>query len=294
MKKLCTEKRIQVLKCLSEGVSMSSTVRLTGVALNTVTKVMLEAGEACMDHHRRHAMELSSSQVQIDEQWSFVGCKEAMRGNALKRHEGDVWIWTCICKHSKFLVDWHIGRRTIDDAQYYCAELGKRFISAPQVSTDGMGAYREAVPMGFGECDFGQMVKKYAEHHGKLMVTEVTRHVVTGNPDLSQLTTTSVERHNLTTRMTNRRMTRLTNAFSKKLANHKLMMAFTYFVYNFLRKHSTIRMTPAEAMGIEDHAWSWEELVQMTDSYLKAKQEKEFEKIFRLKHEGSFEASSKT
>jgi len=267
-----------------EGMSMSSVMRVTGAAQNTVVRLLRHVGEACAAYHREQARRLQGEHVQLDEQWGYVGCRDEHKLTAKRRHPGSVWTWTCLCAKTKFVVNWHIGGRTLDDAMAFCGDLGERFVFPPQVNTDGLPIYRQAVPRGFGECDFAQLIKFYGEKNGKLVVTKIVKAARTGNPNLRKLSTSYVERQNLTTRMTNRRMTRLTNGFSKSLHHHTLMLNLTYFHYNWCRKHMTLGQTPAQAMGLTEYRWDWADVVEMADRRTKQDMEADFEAAFAIKY----------
>lgn len=285
MKKLSVKDRARVLGALLEGVSIAGVSRMTGVAENTIDGILRHVGEACAAYHREQARGLESASIQLDEQWSFVGCREDHKREAKRKNlPGDVWIWTCLCADTKLIVNWRVGHRTMDEGMAFCADLGQRFANRPQVNSDGLTIYRQAVPRGFGRCDFGQLMKFYKEVNGKLEVVKIIKAARTGSPDFNRLSTSYVERQNLTTRMTNRRMTRLTLSYSKILENHRHMLALTYFSYNWIRRHQTIKTTPAQAAGIANYQWSWEDVVEMADARTKAEQDAEFENAFAARY----------
>lgn len=283
MEKLTTAQRAVILRCLVEGNSIASTTRMTGHCKPAIIAVLNHVGAACEEYHRENAVALTCEQVQLDEQWSYVGCKEGNKQHAKKEHEGDVWCWTALCADSKFLINWHIGGRTLDDANAFCGDLGQRFTEAPQINTDGLPAYRVAVPKAFGQCDFAQLIKHYKEKDGKLVVDRIRKVSRMGTPDMSKLSTSYVERQNLTSRVMNRRLTRCTTGYSKKLLNHSHMLALAYFTYNYCRKHMTLKKTPAEAIGVTNYQWDMTDVVEMADKRTKAMEERAFSEAFNAK-----------
>lgn len=284
MQKHTVQKRAQVLQCLMEGMSMASVIRLTGVAQNTIVGILRHVGDACAAFHREQAVGLDCDSVQLDEQWAFVGCREDHKPTAKRKHPGDTWTWTCMCADTKFMVNWRVGRRTLEEGVAFCKDLGERFSNPPQVNSDGLNIYRVAVPRGFGHCDFGQLIKFYKDTgKGRLEVVKVIKAARTGEPDMMKLSTSFAERQNLTTRMTNRRMTRLTNGYSKIESHHELMLNLTYFHYNWCRKHMTLGSTPAQAIGLTFYQWNWQDVVEMADKRQKAERDAEFENAFATK-----------
>lgn len=280
MDKLTISQRATIIRCLAEGSSIASTTRITGHCKPAVIAVLNHVGEACAAYQREQAVGLSCEHVQLDEQWSYVGCKEATKATAKNKHEGDVWCWTCLCADTKFMVNWQVGGRTVDDAYEFCEDVGQRFIEPPQVSADGLNAYRVAVPAGFGECDFAQLIKKYKEVNGRLEVTGIRKVRRMGNPDMDRLSTSYAERQNLTSRVMNRRLTRCTTGYSKKLENHTDMLSLAYFTYNFVRRHMTLKKTPAQAIGVASYQWSMTDVIEMADKRTKDAQERAFEAAF--------------
>jgi IS1 family transposase len=277
MEKLTTTQRATILRCLVEGNSVASTTRMTGHCKPAILAVLNHVGAACEDYHRENAVALSCEHLQLDEQWSYCDCKEATKAKAKRKDLiGDVWCWMAICADSKFIVNWHVGGRTLDDAMFFCRDLGERFVDAPQVSADGLNAYRVAVPAGFGECDFAQMIKQYGEVNGKTEVIGIRRVRRTGTPDMDRLSTSYAERQNLTSRVMNRRLTRCTIGYSKKFVNHCHQLALAYFTYNYCRKHMTLKKTPAQAMGVASYQWDMADVVEMADARAKAMEEAMF------------------
>lgn len=270
MNKLTTQKRVEVIKCLVEGNSIRSTVRITGVAKNTVTKLLCEIGKACSEYQNQIMVNLPCKKIQCDEIWSFVGAKEK---NVLKEEKGkgrgDVWTWTALCPDTKLVPCWMVGNRNIETATVFMKDLAPRLANRVQLTTDGLRAYLEAVDSAFGiAVDYAQLVKIYGPSETKserryspAQCIGSRKEVVTGSPVKKDISTSLIERQNLTMRMQMRRFTRLTNAFSKKIENHEHAIALHFMFYNFARIHQTLRITPAMAAGISDHVWSIDEIV---------------------------------
>ena len=285
MEQLSIDKRASILRCLIEGNSILSTSRITGAAKNTIVKLLADAGDACADYHDKHMVNLPCKLVQMDEIWSFVGCKERNKDDAINEHPGDVWTWTSICADTKLIPCWRVGDRSGRTAFEFCIDLGKRFSGHVQVSTDGHPAYQWAVGCGFKDADYARLVKIYGKDDlGRDVVIGARKQSVFGNPDMDEVSTSYIERSNLTLRMTNRRFTRLTNAFSKKLENHRHMLALAFMSYNFCRKHATLRITPACAAGVASKKWTLEEVAEMIDAYLARRDLDAFEAAFTAKY----------
>lgn len=264
---------------------MASTTRITGIAKNTILKLLGEAGEACSVYQDENLRDLDSNRLELDEIWSFVGCKEKMKKKAVGQHPGDVWTWTAIDAETKLVPSWYVGDRTASSAWSFCSDLSDRINGRAQITSDGLAAYKWAIGGNFEEVDFAQLVKIYGkdEKTGMDVVTGIKKVPVFGTPDEDLVSTSYVERQNLTIRMSNRRFTRSTNAFSKKLENHAHMMAVHFMNYNFCRKHKTLGETPAMAAKKADHQWSLEEVVQMIEAYAKRKEEAAFEAAFEAR-----------
>lgn len=268
------EKRVQVINCLVEGNSIRATVRLTGVAKNTVTKLLVEIGRACSIFQDKAFRGLTCKRIQCDEVWSFVGAKEKNTTPEKKaKGWGDVWTWTAIDADTKLIPCWYVGTRDARAAYHFMHDLAARLAHRVQLTTDGLKAYLDAVETAFGEeIDFAQLVKIYGEgpktearySPAQCMGTRTAK--VSGNPDAGHVSTSFVERHNLTIRMGNRRFTRLTNAFSKKVENHEHMLALFFCYYNFCRIHQTLRVTPAMEAKVTDRVWSIAEIIALLDS----------------------------
>ncbi len=279
MNKLSTEKRSQVVAALVEGNSIRATVRMTGVSKNTIAKLLLELGEACSNYLDKNLVDLNCKRIQCDEIWSFVGAKEK-NVPAEKRGQfgfGDVWTWVAMDADTKLIASWAIGGRDAGTAYGFIQDLANRLANRVQLTTDGHRAYLSAVEDALGSnVDYAMLVKLYGsdrESEARYSPAECIgcrEVVVSGRPDPKHISTSFIERQNLTMRMGMRRFTRLTNAFSKKLESHIASIAIHYMHYNFCRTHQTLRVTPAMEAGIADHVWSISELVSIADQIQKA------------------------
>ncbi len=276
MNQLKTAKRVAILSALVEGNSLRSTQRMTGVSINTVTKLLIDAGTACAKYQHETLRKLPCKRVQCDEIWSFVGMKEKNVPAERKGQKGvgDVWTWTAICADTKLVPSFLVGARDTAHATAFIADLASRLAHRVQLTTDGHKPYLEAVEAGFGgEIDYAMLIKLYGNEGGRGPevryspgeCTGIEKRPITGSPDEAQISTSYVERQNLTMRMRMRRFTRLTNAFSKKIENLEHAVALHYMHYNFVRRHQTLRVTPAMAAKVADHLWSLEELVSLID-----------------------------
>jgi IS1 family transposase len=269
MNRLTNDERIRIVAALVEGNSIRATSRMTGIARNTVTKLLVDLGSACMKYHDKHVRNVRVKRLQCDEIWAYVGAKA--RNVTPEKKEigwGDVWTWVGIDADTKLVVSYLVGGRGADWAMDFMQDCASRIRGRVQVTTDGHRAYLEAVESAFGmDVDYAQLQKIY----GASLETE-TRYspatcigcdmkVVSGNPDPKHVSTSYVERQNLTMRMHMRRFTRLTNGFSKKLDNHAYAVALHFMYCNFVRIHGTIRVTPAVEAGLSDHIWDLAELV---------------------------------
>lgn len=268
MNRLDTTKRSMIVKMITEGNSMRAAARMTGVSLNTVTKLVCELGEACNAYQDKHLRNLPCSELQMDEIWSFVGCREKTKKTAKGQHPGDVWTWKAFCPHTKLVAGWMVGDRDATTAWDFCADLRGRFAGHLQITSDGLPAYRWAVGANFDDASFAQLVKIYGtDSKGREVCIGAKKVPIFGQPDMERISTSLVERSNLTLRMACRRFTRLTNGHSKKIENHVLALALHFFVYNFCRKHSTIKTAPAVAAGVTDKIWTTNDLLDMFDAY---------------------------
>ncbi len=269
-------KRTQVINCLVEGNSMRATSRLTGVAINTVVKLLADAGRACSIFQDKAFRQLTCKRIQCDEVWSFVGAKEKNTTEETRaKGWGDCWTWTALCAESKLIPCWYVGTRDAQAAYHFMNDLASRLSHRVQLTTDGHTPYLRAVEEAFGDkIDYAKLVKIYGEapkteaRYSPAQCMGTRKAVVTGNPESSHVSTSFVERHNLTIRMGNRRFTRLTNAFSKKVENHEHMLALFFCYYNFCRIHQTLRVTPAMQAGVADHVWELSDIVALLDSEL--------------------------
>jgi IS1 family transposase len=269
MNKLEIGKRTQILHCLCEGNSIRATARLADVAINTVVKLLCEAGKACSRYQDGVLRNLKCRRLQTDEAWAFVGCKEKNEKKA-KGH-ADVWTWAAIDAETKLVPCWFVGNRDAGAAYHFMHDLAGRLSNRVQLTTDGHKAYLSAVEDAFGaDIDSAMLQKIYGAapegpevRYSPAVCMGTRKGVITGKPDFKHVSTSFVERQNLTMRMSNRRFTRLTNAFSKKLENHEHSVALHFMHYNFCRIHQSLRVTPAMEAGITNHVWSVEEIVAL-------------------------------
>jgi IS1 family transposase len=273
---LATDKRAMILNCLVEGNSMRSTTRLTGAAKKTVERMLVSAGEACAAFMDKVMVNLPCKVLQVDEVWSFTQCKQANVPEHLKgeRGIGDTWTWIALDSKTKLIPCFHVGKRDYSDAYEFISNLAPRLSSRVQLTSDGHKAYLQAVEDAFGsEIDYAQLIKLYGNDNRPVQEIRYSpapcigarKNRISGNPDSALVSTSHIERQNLTVRMSNRRFTRLTNAFSKKIENHCHMLAIHFMHYNFCRIHTTLRVTPAMEAGLTDHVWTLEEMVNLID-----------------------------
>lgn len=274
MNRLSIERRSQIISALVEGNSLRSTSRMTGAALNTVTKLLVDLGAACSEYQDKALRNLPCKRLQLDEIWSFVGVKEKNRpeGERGTWGRGDVWTWTAICADTKLIPSWLVGTRDGDSAAAFVDDLASRLAERVQITSDGHKAYLSAIENAFGtDVDFAVLQKLYGTtpeaetRYSPAKCIGCRREAVTGDPDWSHVSTSYVERANLTMRMSMRRFTRLTNAFSKKVENHAHAVALHFMYYNFGRIHSSLRVTPAMEAGVSDHVWSLEEIARLSN-----------------------------
>lgn len=273
-----TEKRVMILNMLVEGMSMRSISRTVGCSINTVTKLLVNAGEACAAYHDETVRNVKVQRVQCDEIWSFWYAKEknVAKAKAAPVGAGDVWTWTALDADSKIILAYEIGDRSAETAYDFMLNLSRRIDGDMQLTTDGNGAYLEAVEQVFGGgIDYAMLVKQYGQstgqkgHERKYSPAECVgtkKKKISGHPDEGHVSTSYVERQNLSMRMGMRRFTRLTNAFSKKLQNHLHMLSLYFVHYNFVRIHKSLRMTPAMAAGISDTLHDMEWIVGLIDA----------------------------
>ncbi|WP_199698960.1 IS1 family transposase [Oleomonas cavernae] len=274
MNKLPLAKRVQILSLLCEGSSMRTISRVVDVSINTVTKMLVDAGETCAELHDEMVREVRASRVQCDEIWSFCYAKQRVAKTTGNADAGDVWTWTALDAETKLIVSYYVGDRSSESAIVLMDDLRSRLANRVQLTTDGHKAYLEAVEGAFGDdVDYAMLVKIYGDipeaHKGRYSPAECVgarKQRITGNPDKAAVSTSYVERQNLTMRMSMRRFTRLTNAFSKKLDNHMHALSLYFAFYNFIRIHKSLRVSPAMAAKITDKLWSWEDIIARMDA----------------------------
>ena len=281
MNQLPPAKRAQIITALIEGNSIASTCRMTGAAKMTVLSLIREVGESCLRFHDAVVRDLETMRVQADEVWSFVAAKEKnVRPEMKGKGVGSIWTWTCLDADSKLMISWIVSDRSQEAANAIIADLKRRITRRIQLSSDGLPQYVEAVVKMFrpGEIDHAEIIKTFASSKpasdvspnsaasryspGRMLTIE--KRVAFGDPDAKHASTSYMERFNLTVRMQNRRFTRLTNAFSKKLENHAYMLAITMVYYNFCRKHLSLKgQTPAMAAGITSYRWTASDMLSL-------------------------------
>jgi IS1 family transposase len=272
MNKLDNAKRTQVVAALVEGNSIRATVRMTGVAKNTIAKLLVELGAVCAHYLNKTLRNLPCKRIQVDEIWSFVGSKQKNVTPALleKGICGDVWTWVGMDADTKLVCSWMVGRRDAGYATEFIQDLANRLANRVQLTSDGHKVYLNAVIDAFADdIDYAMLVKHFGnspegqKRYSPAVCNGCEKIVRLGDPDPKHISTSYVERQNLTMRMSMRRFTRLTNAFSKKIENHVASIALHYMHYNFVRIHQSLRVTPAMEAGISDHVWSIEEMIQL-------------------------------
>jgi IS1 family transposase len=277
MRKLAPKDRAQILHMLCEGMSIRAITRMTGASKNTVAKLLVDAGKVCAAYHDANVRNVKAARVQVDEIWSFTYAKQKNVATAKDAPEGagDTWTWTAIDADSKMILSYLVGGRDAEYAMWFMDDLASRLANRVQLTSDGHRAYLEAVEGAFGaDVDFAQLVKLYGSEGGKgsevryspAECTGIRKRRVEGNPDDAHVSTSYVERQNLTMRMHMRRFTRLTNAFSKKIENHAHAVALHMMYYNFVRIHKTLRVTPAMAAGVADRLWEIGDIVALIEA----------------------------
>lgn len=273
MNKLSLQKRAQIIGLLVEGNSMRAVTRLVGCSINTVTKLLEDVGAACAEFQDGAIRNINSKRVQCDEIWSFCYSKEknvAPEDKGILGH-GDAYTWTAIDADTKLAISWLVGRRDNESAEAFIADLASKLAGRIQLTTDGYGPYIGAIEKAFGGAvDYAMLVKIYEgegqqdqRRYSPAGFVKAEKRRINGDPDIKEVSTSYVERQNLTMRMSMRRFTRLTNGFSKKIENLAHAVALHFMFYNFGRVHKTLRVTPAMEAGIADHVWSLEEIAAL-------------------------------
>lgn len=275
MNRLTPEDRARILHLLCEGQSIRAITRVTGASKNTVIKLLADAGSACMAYHDANVRNVKAVRVQVDEIWSFTYAKQKNVATAKDAPEGagDTWTWTAIDADSKLIISYLVGSRDAEYAVEFIQDLADRVANRFQLTSDGLNAYIGAVEDAFGDdIDFAQLVKVYgnapggAGRYSPPECIGAAKRRIRGRPDLAHVSTSYVERQNLTMRMHMRRFTRLTNAFSKKIENHAHAVALHMMYYNFVRIHGKLRMSPAMAAGVSDRLWEIGDIVKLIEA----------------------------
>jgi IS1 family transposase len=276
MNRMTRERRAQILGMMVEGNSIRAIARMTGASKNTIARLLEDAGEAFSAYQDRVFHDLPCRRLQLDEIWAFCYAKQRNVQFAKKAPEdaGDIWTWVAIDAETKLVPSWRIGDRSGETATDFVCDLSKRLANQVQVTSDGHRAYLEAIEAGFGaDVDYAQLIKLYGEvphpagRYSPAQIQDTRTYCCTGKPDPKHISTSYVERHNLTIRMSNRRLTRLTNAFSKKAENHSYSMAIYFMNYNFVRIHQTLRVTPAMAAGVTTKLWNLTDLARVIEDW---------------------------
>lgn len=273
MNRLPVEKRAQIVGTLIEGLGLRAASRLADVSINTVTKLLVDVGTACANYQDRKLRNLKCKRVQCDEIWAFVYAKEknVPADKKGKFGFGDVWTWTAIDADTKLVPSFMVGNRDAQSARMFIEDLASRLTSRIQLTTDGLKVYLEAVEGAFGcDIDYAMLIKTYESsqeetRYSPAVCTSCEPKPIMGRPDPAHISTSYVERQNLTMRMHMRRFTRLTNAFSKKVENHAYQVALHFMHYNFCKVHKTLRVTPAMEAGLTDHVWTIDEMLRVIE-----------------------------
>ena len=286
MNKLDRTQRAKIIHLLCEGMSIRAITRVTGVSKTTVTKLVVDAGSAAAWYQDRVFQSLSCKRLQIDEIWGFVGSKAKNTSEEVKAAgtAGDAWLWLATDADTKLVPCWHVGTRDGDAAMEFIDDLASRLANRVQITTDGHKAYLDAIDTAFGgEVDYAMLIKLFGEpvggktserRYSPAECSGIKKEVIQGTPDMDQVSTSYAERNNLNVRMHTRRMTRLTNAFSKKMENHAHAMALHFLYYNFVRIHKTLKITPAMAAGATGRLWEVEDMVAVLEAWETASGEK--------------------
>jgi len=283
MNKLPRDKRVQILSLLCEGMSLRSVTRITGVSINTVTKLLVDAGKACSDYQDKHLRRLASKRVQVDEIWAFCYAKQrnVAAAKAAPDQAGDLWTWTAIDADTKLAISWLVGSRDAEAARVFMDDVAGRLAERVQLTSDAFSVYLTTVADAFGRnVDYAQLLKKYgpapepAGRYSPAQCIGADKRPLLGAPDAAHISTSFVERQNLTMRMHMRRFTRLTNGFSKKAENHAFAVALHFMAYNFVRIHKTLHVTPAMAAGVTDRLWDVVDVVRMIEEWERTQDQK--------------------
>ena len=276
MNKLDPKARAQALQMMAEGLSLRAMTRLTGISRTTLIKLLEDAGQAFSEYQDRTLMNLNCKRLQVDEAWAFCYAKQknVATAKAAPKGAGDIWTWVGIDADSKLVASWYVGARDSEAAMIFMDDLASRLANRVQLTSDGHKPYLEAVEGAFGsDIDYAMLVKVYGpapegqRRYSPAECTGAIKHRIEGNPDPKHVSTSYSERQNLNIRMGNRRMTRLTNAFSKKAANHDHMMAIYFMHYNFVRIHQTLKVTPAMAAGVTPKLWEMTDMVKVLEDW---------------------------
>ena len=294
MNKLSIAERAKIVRLLVEGNSLRSCSRIADVSINTVTNILIQVGKACQEFHNEKVVNVNAKRIECDEIWSFVYAKDKNVERSEKTHEegaGDAWTWVGIDADSKLVVSFFVGNRDAASANDFMHDVASRLRNRVQLTTDGFKPYIKAVEKAFdNEIDFAQLIKIYGTPEGNSgnerkysqpSVTGIEKKWISGNPDEKLVSTSYVERQNLTMRMHMRRFTRLTNAFSKKLENHCYAIALHFVYYNFVKQHKTLRCTPAMAAKITDRFMTIEDIVTYAYKDEIEKEQKRLQRIYR-------------
>ena len=276
MNKLPRDRRVQIISLLAEGMSLRAITRITGASINTVTGLMVTAGKACADYQDYKLRHLTCKRIEVDEIWAFCYAKQrnVVKAKAAPEQAGDLWTWTAIDAESKLAVSWLVGSRNADTANVFMKDIASRLAHRVQLTSDGHNSYLTAVWGAFGrEVDYAQLVKQYgpspepAGRYSPAQCVGAEKRRFIGAPDMDKVSTSYVERQNLTMRMHMRRFTRLTNGFTKKAENHAHAVALHFMYYNFCRIHASLRCTPAMKAGVTQELWSVVDIVRMIEDW---------------------------
>jgi IS1 family transposase len=291
--KLSFEDRARVIRLLVEGTSLRATSRITNIHIDSITRILEKVGKACQKFHNDKVVNIHSKLVQCDEIWSFIFCKDRNIEYCTKKqeqHVGDAWTWVGMDADTKLVISWLVGDRGAECANEFMCDVASRLVNRVQLTTDGHKEYLVAVEQAFeDEIDYARLIKTYGKADGNdnerryspATVTGIRKVWVSGDPNPEEISTSYIERQNLTMRMSMRRFTRLTNAFSKKIENHKHSIAIHYVYYNFVRMHKTLRCTPAMAAGLAQSFMSIDDIVRMAYADEIEKERKRLARMFK-------------